>query len=409
MVVTVVAGARVRVDEVGIALEGALFETMQAGNRGRNRPRGLAARAVAPGRGRRLHPGSLGSGQERHAGAPAGAGAIRRRSCATPRPSSTRRRARSSCASSTTAGRCLPRQHADRGARSLRRGGGVQPAELASGHAVHRTARHLAASAAEVRAVPRSALDRAAGRPDQAASATVLVTLRGSDAPAGHGRRRLQLRHRRPRDLQTTSTTPIPGAGTWSRPAGSEIGKQLNSWTGRIIQPPLPTTTATCVGQHSSSSARAVNCTSAALRWAQPGHRAVGPAVCFVAVQSAAVEAAAPETSAQAVTLTATAGVTLSTPTRCSAHPRHVVLAFETGAGCTTDLGLDRWLRARRGHAQRLRRFGDGCESSGAAAGRRVFAASAAGVPDTLLFRAAARTRCAAAASGPRPDVQLSA
>ena len=231
-----------------------------------------------------------------------------------------------------------------------------------------------------------AALVELAVDPATAAAATVVVTLRemprqqttvglGYSTDTG-ARATLDYVHRQPFGWDVVSTNRL------------EIGKEKNAFSAQLISHPLPDHYRNLVGVElerldQSDEVR----TSAALRLGRSQDRSFFARQYFVAVQSATVESAAPKTSAQAVTLNYNWVMrdidSIALPTLGT------VLAIETAAGYTYKT------LAQTGALARVQATLTGFQPLGGdwnlqwrLQGGEVFARSATGVPDTLLFRA---------------------
>lgn len=222
--------------------------------------------------------------------------------------------------------------------------------------------------------------------PAQADAATVIVTLRemprqqvtvgvGYSSDTG-ARATLDYIHRQPFGLRAVSTNKF------------EIGNQRNLFSTQLISYPLPDHYRDVVGIElerldQDDEVR----TSASLRLGRNQDRDDFARQYFVAVQSATVESAAPKTSAQAVSLNynwVTRHIdSIALPTRGT------VLAIETAAGYTyktlAETGpFARGVATMTGYHP----LGGDWNLQWRLQAGEVFARSATGVPDTLLFRA---------------------
>jgi translocation and assembly module TamA len=222
--------------------------------------------------------------------------------------------------------------------------------------------------------------------PAQADTATVIVTLRemprqqvtvgvGYSSDTG-ARATLDYIHRQPFGWRAVSTSKF------------EIGNQRNLVSSQLISYPLPDHYRDVIGVElerldQDDEVR----TSANLRLGRNQDRDDFARQYFVAVQSATVESAAPKTSAQAVSLNynwVTRHIdSIALPTRGT------VLAIETAGGYTyktlAETGpFARGLATMTGYHP----LGGDWNLQWRLQGGEVFARSATGVPDTLLFRA---------------------
>ena len=222
--------------------------------------------------------------------------------------------------------------------------------------------------------------------PAQADAATVIVTLRemprqqvtvgvGYSSDTG-ARATLDYIHRQPFGLRAVSTNKF------------EIGNQKNLFSTQLISYPLPDHYRDVIGIElerldQDDEVR----TSASLRLGRNQDRDSFARQYFVAVQSATVESAAPKTSAQAVSLNynwVTRHIdSIALPTRGT------VLAIETAGGYTyktlAETGpFARGVATMTGYHP----LGGEWNLQWRLQGGEVFAASATGIPDTLLFRA---------------------
>ncbi|MBK6862880.1 MAG: BamA/TamA family outer membrane protein [Ideonella sp.] len=222
--------------------------------------------------------------------------------------------------------------------------------------------------------------------PEQAAAATVVVTLRemprqqttvglGYSTDTG-ARATLDYIHRKPFGWRVVSTSKL------------EIGKEKNALSTQLITHPMPDHYRDLAGidlerLDQDGELR----TSAALRLGRNQDRNVFARQYFIAVQSATVESAAPKTSAQAVTLNyhwVTRDIdSIALPTRGT------VFAFETAAGYTYKTLAETGALARlQATLTGYRPLPGDWNLQWRLQGGEVFARSATGVPDTLLFRA---------------------
>lgn len=222
--------------------------------------------------------------------------------------------------------------------------------------------------------------------PEQADAATVIVTLRemprqqvtvgvGYSSDTG-ARATLDYVHRQPFGWRAVSTSKF------------EIGNQRNLVSSQLISYPLPDHYRDVVGIElerldQDDEVR----TSASLRLGRNQDRDDFARQYFVALQSATVESAAPKTSAQAVSLNynwVTRHIdSIALPTRGT------VLAIETAGGYTyktlAETGpFARGVATMTGYHP----LGGDWNLQWRLQGGEVFARSATGIPDTLLFRA---------------------
>lgn len=167
-----------------------------------------------------------------------------------------------------------------------------------------------------------------------------------------------------------------------------EIGSQKNAWTGQLISYPLPDhyrdlVSADLERLDQNNELR----TSAGLRLGRNQDTEDFGRQYYVAVQAATVESAAPKTSAQAVSLNynwVTRHIdSIALPTRGT------VLSVETAGGYTYKTLAETGAFARgvvtlNGYKP----LGDTWNLQWRLQGGEVFASSATGIPDTLLFRA---------------------
>jgi translocation and assembly module TamA len=222
--------------------------------------------------------------------------------------------------------------------------------------------------------------------PAQADAATVVVTLRemprqqttvglGYSSDTG-ARATFDYIHRQPFGLRAISTNKI------------EIGKQKNALSSQLISYPLPDRYRDVIGvdlERLDQDDEVL--TSASLRLGRNQDREDFGRQYFIAVQSATVESAAPKTAAQAASLNynwVTRHIdSIALPTRGT------VLEVETAAGYTyktlAETGVfGRGLVTLTGYQP----LGGDWNLQWRVQGGEVFANSATGIPDTLLFRA---------------------
>jgi translocation and assembly module TamA len=222
--------------------------------------------------------------------------------------------------------------------------------------------------------------------PEHADAATVVIRLRefprqqttvgiGYSSDTG-ARATLDYMHRRPFDWNIVATNKF------------EVGKQKNAWTGQIISHPLPDHYRDLVSANyerldQDGEVR----TSAGMRAGRTQDTDDFGRQYFVALQSATVESAAPTTAARAVTLNynwVTRDIdSIALPTRGT------VFAAQTAGGYAFRTTSENGPFARAlGRITGYQPLGASWNLQGYVEAGEVFAKTATGIPDTLLFRA---------------------
>ncbi len=258
---------------------------------------------------------------------------------------------------------------------------GFTPGEVYTEALLARWQRHLQRSELFEAAVVELKID-----PEQADAATVIVTVRefpAQQVTTGLGfssdtgaRATLNYMHRRPFDQDVVLTNNL------------EVGRQKNAWTGQVISHPLPDHYRNLV----SAGYERLNQddelrTSANLRVGRTQDTDDFTRQYFVAVQSATVTSAAPETSAVAVSLNynwVRRDIdSIALPTR------GLIFSAETAAGYSFDATQSDGVFARGlGRVTGYRPLGGLWNLQWRLEAGEVFAKSDVTIPDTLLFRA---------------------
>ena len=258
---------------------------------------------------------------------------------------------------------------------------GFTPGEVYTEALLARWQRHLQRSELFEAAVVELKVD-----PEQADAATVIVTVRefpAQQVTTGLGfssdtgaRATLNYMHRQPFDLNVIVTNNL------------EVGRQKNAWTGQVISHPLPDHYRNLVsaGYERLDQDNELR-TSGSVRIGRTQDTDDFTRQYFVAVQSATVTSAAPETSAVAVSLNynwVRRDIdSIALPTR------GLIFSAETAGGYSFDTTQSEGVFARGlGRLTGYRPLGGLWNLQWRLEAGEVFAKSDVTIPDTLLFRA---------------------